>query len=111
MSSSDVYYVVFFAGAAIYGCIIILSFARRVGPLLGSRSRLEDASGVLNASTQAHQEELKEKKPELKALIEKMVDLRETRDQLQEHYFELVRDRPEEGDLLSGDSKLKRVDR
>ena len=112
MSTNEVYYVVFFAGAVVYGCIILLSFARRVGPLLESRSRLEDASALLRASAQEHHEELKRKAPELKALIEKVVELRETRDRLQEQYFELMRDRPEEDDgLLSDDSKLKRVDR
>ena len=112
MNTNEVYYVVFFAGAVIYGCIIILSFARRVGPLVESRSRLEDASALLTASAQEHQEELKEKKPELKGLIEEVVGLRETRDRLQDQYFELMRDRPEEDDgLLADDSKLRRVDR
>ena len=112
MSSNEVYYIIFFAGAAIYGCIILLSFSRRVGPLLESRSRLADAGDTLKASMQEHQEELKQKTPELKVLIEQVVELRDTRDRLQEQYFELMRDRPEgEDGLLSDDSKIRRVDR
>ncbi len=111
MSFNEVYYAVFFAGAALYGCIILLSFARQAGPLLEIRCRLEHANSELSAAAEKLQDELNEKKPELQALIEEVVELRETRDQLQEQYFELTKDRPEEDDSRVAESKLKKVER
>ena len=110
MSTNELLYGILFVGLFLYACMIMVSFVKRVGPLTEHKRRLDETVDRLQDQIKRYQEEWEQKKPELAPLIEKLVELRETRDRLQAQ--DNSRTKSEEEDALSLDPRSsKRVDR
>ena len=110
MFTSEFPYILGIAGIVVYGCLIIIHHVRFSGKLNERAKNCGAAIGELESRIEDLEEQKKKKMPKLEELLERMIKMREERDQLQLQHRSVEERLEKDSGMIPGRTS-KRVER